>query len=152
MSNNPYVPPAGFGGPSGPPPVDVAAKVSGPAIGLMVTAGIGIAFQVLALAMNVLGVGVGAAAAGGDNGGPEGAQLMVQGVAGMVGAVIGIIVGIVIIMGALKMKNLQSYGFAMAAAIIAAVPCVSPCCLIGLPVGIWAVMVLNDPYVKQSFR
>ena len=78
--------------------------------------------------------------------------MMVQGVAGMVGAVIGIIVGIVIIMGALKMKNLQSYGFAMAAAIIAAVPCVSPCCLIGLPVGIWAVMVLNDPYVKQSFR
>jgi hypothetical protein len=57
-----------------------------------------------------------------------------------------------IIFGALKMKSLESYGLAFAAAILAAIPCISPCCCIGLPVGIWAAMVLNKPEVKASFR
>jgi hypothetical protein len=32
------------------------------------------------------------------------------------------------------------------------VPCISPCCLVGLPIGIWALVVLNKPEVKSSFH
>jgi hypothetical protein len=59
---------------------------------------------------------------------------------------------VVIFMGAGKMKRLESYGFAMAVSIIAMIPCISPCCLIGLPMGIWALVVLLDPNVKAAFR
>jgi len=61
------------------------------------------------------------------------------------------VIGVVILLGALKMKNLQSYGFAMTAAILAMIPCLSPCCLLGFPMGIWAIAVLVDPQVKAAF-
>jgi hypothetical protein len=50
------------------------------------------------------------------------------------------------------MKKLESYGLAMAASIIAMIPCVSPCCLLGLPIGIWALVVLMKPEVKSAFH
>lgn len=55
--------------------------------------------------------------------------------------------------GALKMKNLQNYGVAMAAAIIACLPCCGPCygCF-SIPLGIWSLIVINQADVKQSFR
>jgi hypothetical protein len=65
---------------------------------------------------------------------------------------IGIIMSIIVLMGAIKMKGLENYGFAMAASIIALIPCTSPCCFLGLPFGIWALVVLCDPVVKASFR
>ena len=36
-------------------------------------------------------------------------------------------------------------------AILSMIPCVSGCCLLGLPFGIWAVMTLNKPEVKAGF-
>jgi hypothetical protein len=50
------------------------------------------------------------------------------------------------------MKNLQSYGLAMTASIVAMIPCISPCCILGLPFGIWALVILNRPEVKAAFR
>ena len=32
------------------------------------------------------------------------------------------------------------------------VPCISPCCLLGLPFGIWALSVLNKPHVQAAFK
>ena len=63
---------------------------------------------------------------------------------------LGLLMGVLVIVGAVKMKNLKSYGLAMTAAIIAIIPC-SPCCLLGLPFGIWALVVLNDENVKAAF-
>ena len=40
----------------------------------------------------------------------------------------------------------------MTATILAMIPCISPCCLLGLPVGIWSLVVLLDENVKASFR
>ena len=48
-------------------------------------------------------------------------------------------------------KKLESYTFAIIATIIAMVPCISPCCIVGLPIGIWALVVLNKPEVKGAF-
>jgi hypothetical protein len=67
------------------------------------------------------------------------------------GAAGALVVCLVMLFGALSMKKVHGYGFAMAAAILAVIPCTSPCCL-GLPFGIWALVVLNDPAVKAAFR
>ncbi|RKH59023.1 hypothetical protein [Corallococcus aberystwythensis] len=57
-----------------------------------------------------------------------------------------------VILGAWKMKNLQSYGLAMTAAILCCIPCCGPCCGLSLIPGIWSVIVLNRPDVKAAFR
>ena len=75
-----------------------------------------------------------------------------SGTIGLVFNFIAIAVGVVILLGALKMKRLESHGFAMAASILALVPCTSPCCVIGIPVGIWALVVLAKPEVKGAFQ
>ncbi|MEY2428203.1 MAG: hypothetical protein QOJ40_1088, partial [Verrucomicrobiota bacterium] len=69
-----------------------------------------------------------------------------------VSSIIGIAVSGLILFGGLKMKKLESHGLAMGASIIAMIPCISPCCLVGLPIGIWAVVVLSKPEVKGAFH
>lgn len=125
---------------------DIQSQVSGPATGLQVTAGIGIAFQIVMILLRVLGMGL-AGAAGGNN-----SLAMMSGGIGIVFGIIGIIIGVVVFMGASKMKNLEGHGFAMVAAVLAMIPCISPCCLLGLPLGIWAVVVLVKPEVKAAFQ
>ncbi len=122
-------------------------QLKGPAIGLLVTAGIGAAWQVLSLILNLMGAGMGAMMRG-----TRGMPSMLSGGIGVMFSVIGIVMAVVVFMGASKMKNAESYGFAMAAAIIAMIPCVSPCCLFGLPLGIWALIVLLKPEVKAAFQ
>ncbi len=122
-------------------------QLKGPAIGLMATAGIGAAFQLLGLVLNLMGVGMGALAQGNQD-----IPSMMSGGIGAVFSVIGLIMAVVVFMGASKMKNAESYGFAMAAAIIAMIPCLGPCCLLGLPFGIWALVVLMKPEVKAAFQ
>ncbi|WP_426749524.1 hypothetical protein [Myxococcus sp. Y35] len=62
-----------------------------------------------------------------------------------------LVLNAIVFFGALKMKNLQSYGLAMAASIIAVIPCCGPCACLGIPVGIWSLVVLNKPEVKSAF-
>jgi hypothetical protein len=109
--------------------------VSGPAIGLMITAGLGIFCALAGIAMSVLGIGMGG----------------MYGNTGIVLRVIGIAVCIFILYGAVKMKKLESHGMAVAASILAMIPCLSPCCIVGLPIGIWALVILNKTEVKDSF-
>lgn len=53
--------------------------------------------------------------------------------------------------GALKMRKASSYGLSMAAAIVACVPVITPCCCLGIPFGIWCLVVMNKPEVKAGF-
>ena len=79
---------------------------------------------------------------------------------GILGGVIGaamygvwMIIAGVAFFGALKMKDLKSYPFAMTSAILALLPCTFYiCCILGLPFGIWALIVLMKPEVKAEFR
>ena len=84
--------------------------------------------------------------------GPEVFPEIMGGGINVAAGVFEIIMGALILIGAMKMQKLESYAFAMAAAIIAMVPCLSPCCLLGLPFGIWALVVLSDGSVKLAFR
>ncbi len=61
------------------------------------------------------------------------------------------ITSVVIFVGALKMKNLSSRGWARTSAILAMIPCLSGCCILGIPFGIWALMVLGNEDVKRGF-
>jgi hypothetical protein len=64
---------------------------------------------------------------------------------------VGLVLDGVMIYGALQMRSLKSFGLAMASAILIMLPCSGCCCLLGLPVGIWALVTLNKPEVKSAF-
>ena len=63
-----------------------------------------------------------------------------------------ILISGVIFYGGLKMKSLENHGLAVATGVLAVIPCTSPCCLLGIPVGIWALVVLSKPEVKSAFH
>lgn len=65
---------------------------------------------------------------------------------------LGLVFSIVIGLGGWMMMSMRSYGLAMAAAVLASLPCSSPCCLIGIIGGIWGAVVLMNPEVKAAFR
>jgi hypothetical protein len=126
--------------------------VKGPVIGLKVTAIVGLVLVAAGLVMNILTLN-------GFHIGPQQIydpqmQKLISTLGGGLGIVqniIGGVVGVVVLLGAAKMQKLQSYQFALTASIVAMVPCISPCCLFGLPFGIWALVVLNKPEVKSQF-
>lgn len=128
-------------------------QVNGPAIGLMIVAILGCLAQVASL---VWQLGFAAVAASQGEGpwrnvpGPWG--FMFSGAFAVVTAIVGILISVVILLGALKMKKLENYSLAMLASILAMIPCLSPCCLLGLPIGIWALVVLSKPEVKTAFH
>jgi hypothetical protein len=70
---------------------------------------------------------------------------------GRFGNILGLVLDGVIIYGALQMRQLKNWGLALAAAILAMLPCAGCCCLLGLPVGIWAIVTLTKPEVKSAF-
>ena len=86
--------------------------------------------------------------AGPPSGNPE--DEIANAVGAVIGGVIGLCWGGIILTGALKLKRLESYGYAMTAAIVAMVPC-SGCCILGLPFGIWGLIVLGRPEVQDQF-
>ena len=126
-----------------------ATLVSGPAIGLIVTAILGALVQIVSLIRLLLM----------HTPMPVNSQMpgqawvaMLSGPVGVAVSIIAILMSVVILLGALKMKKLESYGLAMTASILAMIPCLSPCCVIGLPIGIWALVVLSKPEVKSAFH
>jgi len=135
---NPYQPPASCSS------ATAQARVSGPAVALMVVAGIGGVLQAISILINVVTM-----LAEGPRG-PD--PLLFGGAVNLSSAVVGFGSAFVVIYGALQMKSLQSHGWAMTSAILAMVPCLSPCCLLGLPIGIWALVVILSPEVKSAFR
>ncbi len=147
-------PPAPSGAPSAfpagvAPSGQASQMVSGPAIGLIVTAALGALAQLASIGMNVFGMSMS------QNMGQQQEAAWVHMFSGGIGiffSIIGIIMSVVIFLGAIKMKKLEGYNFALTATIIAMVPCISPCCLVGLPIGIWALVILMKPEVKGAFQ
>jgi hypothetical protein len=59
---------------------------------------------------------------------------------------------VLIFWGATQMLKLQNHVFAIVAALLAMLPCVSACCVLGLPFGIWALVVMNKMEIKSQFK
>lgn len=149
MSQMPPVPPIDPGPiqPMQPAPAD---RVKPPAIAIMVATIIGMVLAVIGILINALGMGL-AASQQQSHSQQDILGPLVSSVFGIVQAVIGLIIGVVILIGVTRMMKLQSWGFSLAACIMAMIPCVSPCCLLGLPFGIWGIVVLCDEQVKAAF-
>ena len=147
-------------GPAGLDPEAMAAAVKGPAVGLIV---VGCLYVLLALFSLVKALFFPADTAKIlgqlppiDD--PQVKQMLdnmvhlMNGPAAVFGNGVALIASVVVLRGAIRMLALRSYEFAMVAAILAMVPCVTPCCLLGLPFGIWAVVALRKPGVRSHFN
>jgi hypothetical protein len=69
--------------------------------------------------------------------------------------IIAIVLGLVVIVGGALMCARKGYTFAVIAAVLAAIPICSPSscpCIIGMGIGIWALIVLFNDNVKAAFR
>lgn len=66
--------------------------------------------------------------------------------------ILGFLVAPVIIYGAIQMMRGRSFALSRTAAILAVIPLKSCCFVVGIPFGIWALVVLSQPDVKGIFR
>lgn len=149
-----------FPGPTGSPFVSgagidqVRQMVSGPATALLVTGIICLILSVIGLVANLTGTGF--QPPPGDIP-PEMQQFFeimknFQGPVAIVTSFLSIAISGLIMYAGQKMRQLQSYALAVTGAVLAIVPCISPCCCIGIPVGAWVLVVLFKPEVKAAFQ
>jgi hypothetical protein len=148
------VPPGG-----GPPPLSATptapvpgrpeplVQVNGPATGLVVVAILNFLTSAVSLIMHLAGSSFMR-----GPGMEDAWARMFSGTVGLISNLVNIGIGVLILFGGLKMKKLESFGLAVTASVLAIVPCTSPCCLVGIPIGIWALVVLFRPEVKNAFR
>ena len=59
---------------------------------------------------------------------------------------------IVVLVGAIQMLRLRTHSLALVGAITAMINIGNCCCLLGLPIGIWSLVVLLRPEVKSAFE
>ena len=62
------------------------------------------------------------------------------------------ILNVVIIVGAIQMLRFRMWGYALTASILAIVNFGTCCCILGIPVGIWSIVVLSQAHVKKAFK
>lgn len=134
--------------PSGPPPVNARQQVEGPAIGLIVTAALGVLLALFSLLSNLVGFGMSGLSEFQEYDRYVG---IMSGGVGILLALFGLAVSGFVIWAALEMRKLQNRTLAVVASVLAMVPCISPCCLLGIPIGIWSLVVLMKPEVQQAF-
>ncbi|MFW6051054.1 MAG: hypothetical protein ACODAU_07760, partial [Myxococcota bacterium] len=130
----------------GPAP-DAAQRVQTPAIALIVYAALGAAFQVLGLILSATGAGLEMI----ERQLPP--EVAFGGGLAIAQNVVSLLVAGGVIYGALQMKQLRSHTLAIVGAALACIPFINPCCcLIGLPLGVWAIVVLVKPEIKAAYQ
>lgn len=131
----------------------VEDKVKGPAIAMIV-------FGVLAVVLNLLSAILNLVMYGGtfisliSSGAGADAWISFLTSAGgqILSAVIAFFVAFIVAFAGTRLKSLRSPGIIYAGAIMAAIPCCSSwCCCVGLPIGIWAIITMQDEQVKAAF-
>ena len=126
-------------------------EVQGPAIALIVVSCIALLVGALGLTADVFFILSGMVDRLEEiNEGPisEYTQITIR----MVWGILLLVASVFVLIGAIKMRQLSSFGFARAAAVVALIPMVGPCCILGIPFGVWAIMVLSRPHVRDAFR
>lgn len=61
------------------------------------------------------------------------------------------VVALLTIFGGVQLMNLRGRGVVIAGSILSMIPFTSGCCCLGLPFGIWALIVLNNPVVRDGY-
>jgi hypothetical protein len=67
--------------------------------------------------------------------------------------VVTLLAAAVTILGGIRMLSLKSYGLAVFASVLAAIPCISVmgCCGLGEGIGVWSLIVLLNSEVRSAF-
>ncbi len=127
----------------------VLARVGPAGMGLLVIGIIGVSLYSLSLIANILFLVTGAADVLQDDGLEMSAesQILFRAFWGivMLGA------NIVTLMAGINMRRLTNLGLCRTGAIFAVIPCLSLCCIVGIPFGIWALVALSGPDVADAF-
>lgn len=112
-------------------------SVEGPANSLAAVGGVAIVFSVIGLTVNLSGV--------------FGGGVPLDAIFPVIGTLRVVIPYGIVVFGAIRMKQLKNYNLAIAASILAMLPC-SACCILGLPVGIWSLVVLCNRDIHAAFQ
>jgi len=135
---NPYAAPSGL-----PDPLTSGNPLLVPAIVLLVLSSLFLLIQIAALPNQIVRLREV------DTSTPEGAGEMVGGV---VAVVVWAVATMAVIVGSICMLLLKGYRSAFSAAVLSAIPLCSPCFVVGIPFGIWALILLRRPAVRHRFR
>jgi hypothetical protein len=123
-------------------------SVQAPAIALMVVSGVSIAAVSLSVLFNVVLLATGAAA----NFNRGGMDPFVYVAIRLCWALLILAASGYCLFGAWQMKTLNNYQHAFYSSIVAMIPCLGPCCVLGIPFGAWAMTTLYKDEVRQRFQ
>ena len=125
------------------------ARLQLPGLLLAIFAGLMIAFQILGTGINLFNGSINSNAVIA----PFTMQMNSTVIALIASLVISVGSSIVTLIGALKMRQLKSYGLSVTACVLPMIPCLnSCCCVLALPLGTWGLIVLLDPNVRTLFN
>ena len=142
---NPYSAPNSFQAPN-----EARSSVAGPAMALIIVSSIWLVLITMGIAFNIFLLASGMVDQMVQPGGGITKEMQVT-----LRLVFAVCIGIangVVLYGAIQMRKLENLSLARMSAIISVIPCCGPCYLIGIPFGIWALVVLGKPEVKSAFR
>lgn len=128
-----------------------SSQVKPPAIALIIVSSLSILWGLMGLAFDAFLIASGRATEMdqfADGPIPESTKIIVRTIWG----VILLVAACYILYGSINMVQMKKYQVSKAAAIVAMIPCIGPCCLFGIPFGIWAFFVLKKPEVEQYFQ
>jgi len=135
-------------------------KVKLPAVGLIVVGALGAASALLRAVQGATNEQVDQLRQAFDQAGidPGTTENLVSALAGgnlvisLVISLLALAISALVLWSGLQMRQLKGRGLAIAGAILGMIPCFTGCCcVIGLPVGIWALVVLMNAEVKAAF-
>ena len=147
----PAYPPAATGGPAAPAVSltreQARAKLIVPGIALACISGLLILIFLLDLVIFASGMPIGAV----SNVPPEMVQWMHPLMIGV--CIFAALANVFNLVAAIQMARVRMWGLALAGAIVAAIPVTSSvCCLLTLPLSIWAIILLVKPEIRAAFR
>ena len=148
MSDNPYEAPTPDAMNLGSTPPSI--QLSGPATALMLVSAICIGVLALSTVGSIIMLVTGMTAELNEPGQPVPRETAV--LVRLAWAALMIFVNAFIFNASRKMKNLEGYDQARSASIMAIVPCIGPCYILGIPFGLWALTVLNRPEIRDAFK
>ena len=137
-SHNPYASPAPIPHDPTPPPVDPLGPLRGPSIGLLLSSGLVLGVGGFAFLMDMLE----RLANGLTRRDLEFGDLMIVAM---------YLASIPIFIGGVNMRYGTRYRWAYTAAVLASVPMLSPLYCFGIPLGIWALIILHRKDIKAVF-
>ena len=140
-----------YGAPPVPPSPDLQ-QLTLPAIGLIVTGALNAITALLMLISGLARLANNATSSAHLDNDAQRFGYMVGTFVGYGAGVASLLVAPVLIAGGIAMLRGKSLGLARVAAILSVIPVTSCCCVVGIPIGIWALLILKKPEVEAHFR